>query len=102
MFIKSTREKQYTYKVVRVFRSEEGKRPFTIMSLYEKQDGRFIYADVIVWEKLNVSEGDLIAFYDISSVGFEIKDKGYSVYNTLKITSSQIKVIKEKNKCLTN
>lgn len=96
MFIKSTRQKQYTYKVVRVFSSKQGERPFTIMSLYEKQNGGFIYADVIVWEELNVSEGDLIAFYDISSVGFEAKDKGYSIYNTLKITSSQIKVIKEK------
>lgn len=96
MFIKSTKQKQYTYKAVKVFRSKEGGRPFTIISLYEKQNGQFIYADVIVWELLNVSEGDLIAFYDISSVGFEAKDKGYSVYNTLKITSSQIKVIKEK------
>ncbi len=96
MFIKSTKQKQYTYKVVKVFRSRENERPFTIISLFEKQKEGFIYADVIVWENLNVAEGDLIAFYDIASVGFEAKNKGYSVYNTLKITTSQIKIIKEK------
>ncbi len=95
MFIKSTKQKQYTYKVVKVFRSREGERPFTIISLYEKQKEGFIFADVTVWEKLNVMEGDLIAFYDIAAVGFEAKNKGYSIYNTLKITTSQIKVIKE-------
>lgn len=95
MFIKSTKQKQYTYKVVKVFKSKQNERPFTIISLYEKQKEGYLYADVIVWEELNVKEGDLIAFYDISAVGFEEKDKGYAIYKTLKITSSQIKVIKE-------
>ena len=95
MFIKSTKQKQYTYKVVKVFKSKQNERPFTIISLYEKQKEGYLYADVIVWEELNVKEGDLIAFYDISAVSFEEKDKGYAIYKTLKITSSQIKVIKE-------
>lgn len=78
-----------------MFKSKQNERPFTIISLYEKQKEGYLYADVIVWEELNVKEGDLIAFYDISAVSFEEKDKGYAIYKTLKITSSQIKVIKE-------
>ena len=95
MFIKSPKQKQYSRKVVKVFKSKQNERPFTIISLYEKQKEGYLYADVIVWEELNVKEGDLIAFYDISAVSFEEKDKGYAIYKTLKITSSQIKVIKE-------
>lgn len=38
----------------------------------------------------------MVALYDISSVDYEEKDKGYSVFKTIKIKSSQVKVIKEK------
>lgn len=96
MFIKSTKHKTYTYRVVKVFKNKQQDCKFTIISLFEKQGSEYIYADLIVWDDINVSAGDLIAFYDISAVGFVEKDKGYAIYKTLKITSSQIKVIKEK------
>ena len=97
MFIKSTKQKEYTYKVLRVFKNEPDSRPFTTLVLYSKKpDGTILNAEVTVWETLNAEVGDMVALYDISSVDYEEKDKGYSLFKTIKIKSSQVKVIKEK------
>lgn len=98
MFIKSTKQNQYTYKVKRVFKNKEGNKPFTTLVLYSKKpDGTIINGEVTVWEELNAEIGDLVALYDISGVDYEEKDKGYAIFKTIIIKSSQVKVIKEKN-----
>ena len=97
MFKKSTKEQLYTYKAKKVFRNRPDEQPFTIISLYQKRkDGSFLYGELTTWQSLSVEEGDLIAFFDISAIDFEEKDKGYAVYNTIKFISTQVKVFKEK------
>lgn len=97
MFKKSTKEQLYTYKAKKVFRSRPDEQPFTIISLYEKRkDGSFLYGELTTWQNLNVEDGDLIAFFDISAMDIVEKDKGYAVYNTIKFISTQVKVFKEK------
>lgn len=81
---------------MRVFKNEDGGKPFTTIVLYSKTGNDILNAEITVWEELNVEAGDLVAIYDISSVGYIEKDKGYKVFKTIIIKSSQVKVIKEK------
>ncbi|MBR2870776.1 MAG: hypothetical protein IKB98_05310 [Clostridia bacterium] len=98
MFKKSTSNNTYTYKIKKVFKStnKTNNKPYTIFSIFSKtrKTNQIINGELIVWDDIKASEGDLIAFYDISDIDFEEVDKGYQTYKTIIFHSTNVKIIK--------
>ena len=96
MFLVSSKKKAYYYKANRVKKGTSSKGdPFTFVGISTKEKGeetRYANATLVIWQDVDIKEGDKIAFYDVTGVNFKTTETATKTFYDLSISATKVKV----------
>lgn len=95
MFYQSQDKKPYYYKAKRVHKGTSAKGDaytFVGITHKDKKDDQYKNATLVVWQDLDIKEGDYIAFYDITGVNYTVRETTTNTYIDLSIAVEKVKV----------